>query len=341
MILEIDFIPKSSPAARGIKPVRPIWMDVRNGQIYPVFNVQKGSGEKGEYTYPNDEPAAYRGGTSATSGWPIATACSSRPRATCTRAAYHTDLWVRRAGRQGRQARLRQQELVQGAQACKASAPRGYGSNAHLFRSDAKYFEPAGAVSWDVAMTGTPAGLEGEDQQGRHALDQRHLRHQARRLVGVDGDHGRLHGRRRVGQEPLQASASTTPASRPTATCARTATTAAASPTCPIRASCPTGRRSAAARSTSSTSSTRSATSASPAQAKNPPVIAAGPVGHVPQPGGRQAPLPLDHVLQGALYRQDRASPTRWRTRRSSSTRTRSASASRRPARTSGRPRPT
>ena len=41
--------------------------------------------------------------------------------------------------------------------ACKSRAPRGYGSNAHLFRSDAKYFEPAGAVSWDVAMTGTPA----------------------------------------------------------------------------------------------------------------------------------------------------------------------------------------
>ena len=29
------------------------------------------------------------------------------------------------------------------------------GKTKELFRSDAKYFEPAGAVSWDVSMTGT------------------------------------------------------------------------------------------------------------------------------------------------------------------------------------------
>ncbi|MGH2847968.1 MAG: hypothetical protein ACRDL0_18455, partial [Thermoleophilaceae bacterium] len=38
---------------------------------------------------------------------------------------------------------------------CRRNAPRGGGSRAHLFRSRAKYFEPAGAVSWDVAMTAT------------------------------------------------------------------------------------------------------------------------------------------------------------------------------------------
>ena len=37
----------------------------------------------------------------------------------------------------------------------KPNAPNGRGNTAHLFRSVAKYFEPAGAVSWDVAMTGT------------------------------------------------------------------------------------------------------------------------------------------------------------------------------------------
>ncbi len=30
------------------------------------------------------------------------------------------------------------------------------GTEQQLFRSIAKYFEPAGAVSWDVAMTATP-----------------------------------------------------------------------------------------------------------------------------------------------------------------------------------------
>ena len=29
------------------------------------------------------------------------------------------------------------------------------GVTKQLFRSEAKYFEPAGAVSWDVSMTGT------------------------------------------------------------------------------------------------------------------------------------------------------------------------------------------
>ena len=69
-------------------------------------------------------------------------------------------------------------------------------------------------------MTGTRRRLEGEGPQGRHALDQRDLRHQARRLVGVDGDHGRLHGRRPARARTPTRSASTSPASRPTGTCA-------------------------------------------------------------------------------------------------------------------------
>jgi plastocyanin len=155
MILEIDFIPKTSPAAKGIKPVRPIWMDVRNGQIYPVFNVEKGSGEKGEYTYPNDEPAAYRGESkrnewvSDRDGVLVATAGHLHP------GGYHTDLWVRRQGAKVAKPACASKTSSSARKACKSRAPRGYGSNAHLFRSDANYFEPAGAVSWDVAMTGT------------------------------------------------------------------------------------------------------------------------------------------------------------------------------------------
>ena len=155
MILEIDFIPKTSPAARGIKPARPIWMDVRNGQIYPVFNVRKGSGEKGKYTYPGDEPAAYRGETKRNEwvadqdGVLVGTAGHLHP------GGYHTDLWVRRQGARVAKAACATKSSSRARKLCKSRAPRGYGSNAHLFRSDAKYFEPAGAVSWDVAMTGT------------------------------------------------------------------------------------------------------------------------------------------------------------------------------------------
>ena len=155
MVLEIDFIPKDSPAARGIKPVRPIWMDVRNGQIYPVFNVQKGTGKKGVFTYPNDQPAAYAGGekrnewTADRDGVLVSTAGHLHP------GGLHTDLWVRRNGARLAKPACATKSSASARKRCKAKAPRGYGSNAHLFRSNAKYFEPAGAVSWDVAMEGT------------------------------------------------------------------------------------------------------------------------------------------------------------------------------------------
>ena len=39
---DIDFIPATSPAAKNIVAARPIWMDVQNGETYPVFNVPQG-----------------------------------------------------------------------------------------------------------------------------------------------------------------------------------------------------------------------------------------------------------------------------------------------------------
>ena len=44
MAYEIEFVPARSRAARGMRPVRPVWMDVQNGSAYPVFNVPKGAG---------------------------------------------------------------------------------------------------------------------------------------------------------------------------------------------------------------------------------------------------------------------------------------------------------
>jgi len=127
MVYQVDFAPKGSPAARGIRPVHPVWMDVEAGRQYPVFNVRKGSGRKGRFTFPNDARNPYGGGPKRNQwvvdrpGVLVATAGHLHP------GGLHTDLKVRRHGR---------------------TAP--------LFRSQAKYFEPAGAVSWDVAMTGTP-----------------------------------------------------------------------------------------------------------------------------------------------------------------------------------------
>ncbi len=156
MVYEIDFIPKTSPHAAGITPVHPVWMDVERGSGYPVFDVEKGAGRNGRYTYPNDDPQAYGGGapknewTADRSGVLVATAGHLHP------GGLHNDLWVRRAGARIDKGRCAGTTTARARKRCRSNAPRGRGANAHLFRSKAKYFEPAGAVSWDVAMTGTP-----------------------------------------------------------------------------------------------------------------------------------------------------------------------------------------
>ena len=155
MVYEIDFIPKTSALARGIKPVRPIWMDVERGKVYPVFDVEKGAGQNGRYTYPDDDPQAYAGGARRNewvadrNGVLVATAGHLHP------GGLYNDLWVRRAGERIGKASCAAKRLAVARERCRRLAPRGRGSNAHVFRSKAKYFEPAGAVSWDVAMTGT------------------------------------------------------------------------------------------------------------------------------------------------------------------------------------------
>src|SRR5438105_6116871 len=49
---DIDFVPASSPLASTIAPVHPIWMDVQDHHIYPIFNVKRGGGRGGKFTYP-------------------------------------------------------------------------------------------------------------------------------------------------------------------------------------------------------------------------------------------------------------------------------------------------
>jgi plastocyanin len=125
---DIDFTPASDPAAAGMKGVRTQWMDVRGGEIYPVFDALRSQGDRrGRFTYPTDAPGAYGDGrklnqwTVDQDGTLVGTAGHLHP------GGLHTDLYLTRDGR-----------------------------TVNLFRSQAHYFEPAGAVSWDVAMTNTP-----------------------------------------------------------------------------------------------------------------------------------------------------------------------------------------
>jgi plastocyanin len=124
----IGFVPKGSRAAEGIRPVSTRWMDVEGLQAYPVFDVLRGSGGDGRFTYPNEAQNPYAGRRRPRNEWivdrdttAVGTAGHVHP------GGLYTDLYVERDGRK-----------------------------VHLFRSRAKYYEPAGPVSWDVSMTATP-----------------------------------------------------------------------------------------------------------------------------------------------------------------------------------------
>jgi plastocyanin len=124
---DLDFIPAGTPAADGIRDVETVWLDVMGFSAYPVFDVHKGAGGKDRrYTYPDEARGL---GTYSRNRW------TAEEDGVLVGSFGHlhpgglwTDLKLTRDGR---------------------TVP--------LFRSEAKYFEPAGAVSWDVAMTGTPS----------------------------------------------------------------------------------------------------------------------------------------------------------------------------------------
>jgi hypothetical protein len=133
----IDFIPDSSPLAKRMRPVVTRWVDVEGGSAYPVFDVHRGTGRNGRFTFPNDDPNPYGGGFVRNQqhiqrdGVLVQTAGHLHP------GGLYTDLTLTRAGR-----------------------------TVNLFRSRAHYWEPAGAVSWDVAMTATRANWRVKVKRG-------------------------------------------------------------------------------------------------------------------------------------------------------------------------------
>jgi plastocyanin len=138
---DVDLIPAGTAAAQGIQAARPIWMDVENPSAYPVFDVRRGTGTGRTYTFPDQASNPYPSGR-ARNTWTVdhdgvllSTAGHLHP------GGLYDDLWVTRAG----------------ATAPKGRAKPGAPDTAHLFRSVANYWEPAGRVSWDFAMTGTPS----------------------------------------------------------------------------------------------------------------------------------------------------------------------------------------
>jgi hypothetical protein len=125
---DIDFVPDGTATAQKLTPARPLWMDVSGLRAYPVFDAHKGQGKRGKFTFPDQASASQQddiGGAheyvASADMTLLGTAGHLHP------GGLYTDLTTTRGS-----------------------------STKELFRSEAKYFEPAGAVSWDVAMTGTP-----------------------------------------------------------------------------------------------------------------------------------------------------------------------------------------
>ena len=131
---DVDYVPAQSRLGRIMKPARPIWLDVMNGQAYPVFDVHRGAGgAEGRWTFPTQARKPYRGGTPR-NVWKV------DRNGTLVGAAGHLhpggladDLTLERPNRTGRK-------------------------RVHIFHSVAKYFDPKGPISWDMAMTRTKAG---------------------------------------------------------------------------------------------------------------------------------------------------------------------------------------
>ena len=119
---ELDFIPDGAPAAQGIQTIETAWLETVGGG-YPVFDAKRGSGGRDRrLTYPDEAAGARRPSwTVPEDGAVVGTGGHLHP------GGLWTDLTLTRNGRSTR-----------------------------LFRSKAVYYEPAGAVSWDVSMTVTP-----------------------------------------------------------------------------------------------------------------------------------------------------------------------------------------
>ncbi|MGA9859844.1 MAG: hypothetical protein WBQ18_18410 [Solirubrobacteraceae bacterium] len=140
---EIDFVPATSPAAASITPVHPIWMDVENHHLYPVFNVRRHSGVNGAFTFPDmaAHPPGYAPG---------------KPLNEFT--LDHPGVLVSTAGHVHPGGLYDTLDLIRpGARPSGGATPGSVGHSVRLFRSHAHYWDRRGPISWDLSMTGTRA----------------------------------------------------------------------------------------------------------------------------------------------------------------------------------------
>jgi plastocyanin len=127
----LDFVALDSPTGRRIEAGEPLWLDVRNGSPYPVFDVRREMDRDGDgrFTYPDDLARSPYGEGAPLNEWTV-------PEDGALLLAIghvhpgglHTSMYVERPGR----------------------------GRVLVFRSEARYFRELPPTSWNLAMTHSP-----------------------------------------------------------------------------------------------------------------------------------------------------------------------------------------
>ena len=144
---EIDWVPETDPPRTDISEARVRWMDVAGApQLYPVFDAERGfdlNGD-GKYVFPDEVPTdpsvpgyEERRKISRSRMWTVPEGGANLVFGSghLHPGGEHVDLQVARDGPDP--------GTVDGDDPAEVKP---------LFRSNARYYEPAGAVSWDVSM---------------------------------------------------------------------------------------------------------------------------------------------------------------------------------------------
>jgi len=147
----IYFVPENTPLAKTLTAVHPIWMDVEDHHLYPVFNVMQGSGKHGIFTFPymakNPYPAPQPPLNEFVVDQPgvlVATAGHVHP------GGLYSQLDDTRSGTKPHGGAMR------------GMTP----GSVRLFRSYAHYWDKRGPISWNLAMKGTAADWRPRVRQG-------------------------------------------------------------------------------------------------------------------------------------------------------------------------------
>jgi hypothetical protein len=153
---DLNFVPETSPLASRITAVHPIWMDVEDHNVYPVFNVKRGSGKDGKFTFPDMAKHPYV----TSSGLPEA------PLNEFT--VDHPGVLVGTAGHLHPGGLYDDLDLIRpGVRPAKGTIHGNVPGSVRLFRSKAIYWDKHHLpISWDVSMTATPANWRPLVQRG-------------------------------------------------------------------------------------------------------------------------------------------------------------------------------